>query len=67
MKEGKSLALIRWYVFILRMCKLTERIRIVDEASSKLGVEREVLIPIDAMHRRIFKFSNTAIRFFYRC
>ena len=32
--------------------------KIVDEASSKLGVEGEVLIPIDATHRRICKFQS---------
>ena len=32
--------------------------KIVDETSSKLGVESEVLIPIDATHRRICKFQS---------
>lgn len=32
--------------------------KIVDEASSKLGLDREVLIPIDATHRRICKFQS---------
>ena len=32
--------------------------KIVDETSSKLGVESELLIPIDATHRRICKFQS---------
>lgn len=32
--------------------------KIVDETSSKLRVENEVLIPIDATHRRICKFQS---------
>ena len=40
------------------MCSVTEHVKVVDETSSKLGVESELLIPIDATHRRICKFQS---------
>ena len=36
----------------------TQRMKIVDETSSRLGVESEVLIPIDATHRKICKYRS---------
>ena len=42
-----SLVVVHSYL----MYKLTQRVKIVDETSSRLGVESEVLIPIDAVHR----------------
>ena len=38
--------------------KLTQRMKVVDETSSRLGVESEVLIPIDATHRQICKYRS---------
>ena len=40
------------------MCELTEHLKIVDKTSSKLRLENELLIPIDATHSGIFKFDN---------
>ena len=57
-KEEKHPSSILWYVAILREYKLTKYMKIVDEASSKLGLDREVLIPIDATHQRICKFQS---------
>lgn len=32
--------------------------QIVDEVSSRLGIKDEVIIPVDATHRRICRFSG---------
>ena len=40
------------------MCSSANDIQIVDDVSARLGVEEELLVPIDADHRHICKFNS---------
>ena len=46
------------YIHLPRIRELTMHLKIVDETSSKLGLESELLIPIDATHSGICKFHS---------